>query len=57
MPGCDPVHFVYDRSDRIMLKTKRNKPKDGVWQYYQYDGLGREVIWGTASRPLGKIGR
>ncbi|WP_455497485.1 DUF6443 domain-containing protein, partial [Coprobacter sp.] len=49
LPGCDPIHFVYDRSDRLILKQDGNNRRDGKWQYYQYDGLGREVIWGILS--------
>ena len=54
LPGCDPVHFVYDRSDRLILKQNGNNRKDGVWQYYQYDGLGREVIWGVLPSSTGR---
>ena len=54
LPGCDPVHFVYDRSDRLILKQNGNNRKDGVWQYYQYDGLGREVIWGVLPSSAGR---
>ena len=54
LPGCDPVHFVYDRSDRLILKQNGNNRKDGEWQYYQYDGLGREVIWGVLPSSAGR---
>ena len=46
LPGCAPIYYVYDKSDRMVLKQDGNDREVKRWQSYQYDHLGRQVIWG-----------
>lgn len=46
LPGCEPVYYVYDKCNRLVLKQDGNDREAGRWQSFQYDRLGRQVIWG-----------
>ena len=51
LPGCAPIYYVYDKSDRMVLKQDGNDREVKRWQSYQYDHLGRQVIWGFFKSP------
>jgi len=51
LPGCAPIYYVYDKSDRMVLKQDGNDREVKRWQSYQYDHLGRQVIWGFLKSP------
>lgn len=51
LPGCAPIYYVYDKSDRMVLKQDGNDREVKRWQAYQYDRLGRLVIWGFLKSP------
>ena len=51
LPGCAPIYYVYDKSDRMVLKQDGNDREVKRWQSYQYDRLGRQVIWGFLKSP------
>lgn len=46
LPGCEPIYYVYDRCNYLVLKQDGNDREAGRWQSFQYDRLGRQVIWG-----------
>ena len=46
LPGCEPIYYVYDRCNYLVLKQDGNDREAGRWQSFQYDLLGRQVIWG-----------
>ncbi|MCS3282601.1 DUF6443 domain-containing protein [Bacteroides salyersiae] len=53
LPGCEPIYYVYDRCNYLVLKQDGNDREAGRWQSFQYDRLGRQVIWGfiNQNRP------
>lgn len=55
LPGCTPIFYVYDHSDRVILKQDGNDRDAGRWQCYQYDGLGRQAIWGVISSTKTRV--
>lgn len=50
LPGCEPIYYVYDKCNRLVLKQDGNDREAGRWQSFQYDRLGRQVIWGFMTR-------
>lgn len=50
LPGCEPIYYVYDRCNYLVLKQDGNDREAGRWQSFQYDRLGRQVIWGFMTR-------
>lgn len=50
LPGCEPIYYVYDRCNYLVLKQDGNDREAGRWQSFQYDRLGRQVIWAFVTR-------
>ena len=50
LPGCEPIYYVYDRCNYLVLKQDGNDREAGRWQSFQYDRLGRQVIWAFMTR-------
>jgi RHS repeat-associated protein len=47
IPGCEPIYYVYDRTDRLILSQDGEQRKTGSWTFNKYDALGRVVITGV----------
>jgi RHS repeat-associated protein len=47
IPGCDPIYYVYDKADRLILSQDGEQRKTGSWAFNKYDALGRVVITGV----------
>ena len=41
LPGCDPVRYVYDRADRLVLEQDGVQRAGNRWTVHKYDGQGR----------------
>jgi len=54
LPGADPVYFVYDLLDRIVMRQDGNMRSRREWQAWHYDSHGRNIklalVNGRASR-------
>lgn len=57
LPGCDRIHYVYDKADRLILsqdgeqlnkKTYEAEVVQGRWSVNLYDDLGRLVMTGES---------
>lgn len=49
MPGADPVQFVYDALDRVMLSQDGEMKKTNKWTFKKFDALSRAVMSGTVT--------
>jgi hypothetical protein len=47
LPGCEPVYYIYDKSDRCILSQTGVQRSQGTWTYSIPDVFGREVLSGT----------
>ncbi|MCL1943918.1 MAG: DUF6443 domain-containing protein [Candidatus Azobacteroides sp.] len=46
LPGCDPVYFVYDKADRLILTQDGNQRLKSEWSFNKYDAFGRVILSG-----------
>lgn len=51
LPGCEPVYYIYDKANRLILTQDGNNRKSGKWLFTIPDKYGRSAISGfcTAS--------
>ena len=48
-PGCEPIYMRYTRNNRLAFLQDGNLRKQGDWELYVYDKLGRMVVSGITS--------
>lgn len=48
LPGCEPVYYMYDASNQLMLTQDANLRERNYWKYYVRDVQGRIVEIGVA---------
>ena len=46
LPGVDPVYYVYDGKDRMVLSQDGNQRSGNRWSYTLYDGQNRAIETG-----------
>ena len=46
LPGVEPIYYVYDKADRLVLSQSGNQRKKKQWLFHKYDFGGREIIMG-----------
>ncbi len=46
-PGCEPVHYVYDKLGRVIFESTATQRAEGVWTLTKYDSQFRPAIKGT----------
>ncbi len=46
LPGCDPIYYVYDRADRVILTQDAEQRKTNEWLFTIPDAYGRVVLTG-----------
>ena len=49
LPGCDPIELKHDKAHRRVFSQDGNLRAIGKSQFYAYDFLGREVVYGLCS--------
>ena len=49
LPGCEPIYMRYTRNNRLAFLQDGNLRKQGDWEFYVYDKLGRMVVSGITS--------
>lgn len=49
LPGCDPIYLRYTRNKRLAYLQDGKLRRQGCWEFYVYDKLGRQVVSGLAS--------
>ena len=49
LPGCEPIYMKYDLSGRMIFLQDGNLRKQGLWEFYVYDKLGRLAVQGTTA--------
>ncbi len=49
LPGCEPINMKYYRDRRLAFMQDGNLRKQGLWLFYVYDKLGRQVVTGTTA--------
>ena len=49
LPGCEPIYMRYTRNNRLAFLQDGNLRKQGDWEFYVYDKLGRKVVSGITS--------
>ena len=49
LPGCEPIDMRYTRNNRLAFLQDGNLRKQGDWEFYVYDKLGRMVVSGITS--------
>ena len=49
LPGCEPTYMRYTRNNRLAFLQDGNLRKQGDWEFYVYDKLGRMVVSGITS--------
>ena len=49
LPGCEPIYMRYTRNNHLAFLQDGNLRKQGDWEFYVYDKLGRMVVSGTTS--------
>lgn len=50
-PGSDPIYFVYDNFNRLILQQDGNQRENDQWKFIKYDNLSRPVILGVQKYP------
>lgn len=51
LPGCQPIYYVYDRSDNLALSQDGEQRTRQEWSFTLYDALNRGVVTGTVRTP------
>lgn len=46
LPGCDPIHYVYDKADRVILSQDGEQRLLKNWAFTKYDVFGRVILTG-----------
>ncbi|MDR0660839.1 MAG: DUF6443 domain-containing protein, partial [Prevotellaceae bacterium] len=47
LPGSEPIYYVYDKADRLVLSQDGNQRLVNEWSATKYDKLGRVIITGV----------
>ncbi|MDH6382728.1 hypothetical protein M2451_004077, partial [Dysgonomonas sp. PFB1-18] len=47
LPGCEPIYYVYDKADRLILTQDGEQRAKGEWLFSIPDAFGRIVLTGT----------
>ncbi|MBP1618714.1 MAG: hypothetical protein H6Q14_2541 [Bacteroidetes bacterium] len=47
IPGCEPVYYVYDKADRLILSQDGEQRASKSWAFNKYDVFGRVLISGV----------
>ncbi len=47
LPGCDWIHYVYDRADRLILSQDGEQRLNKEWAFTKCDRLGRVLLSGV----------
>jgi len=46
LPGCEPIYYVYDKADQLILSQDGEQHKEDLWAFNAYDAFGRIVFSG-----------
>ena len=49
IPGADPIYYVYDKADRLILTQDGNQRVKSEWSFSKYDVFGRMILSGVLS--------
>ncbi len=52
LPGCEPIHMVYDKANRLVLSQDGNQREQEQWMVNKYDRLGRLLYSGLLNRAI-----
>lgn len=52
LPGCEPVYYVYDKADRLILTQDGEQRQNSEWLFSVPDALGRVVLSGICKNSL-----
>ncbi|MBO5382181.1 MAG: hypothetical protein J6A40_08900 [Bacteroides sp.] len=52
LPGCEPIYYVYDKSDRLIFTQNGEQRTRGEWIFTFPDAFGRVVMEGTCTASL-----
>lgn len=57
LPGCSPVCYVYDRTDRLIFSQDGEQQARNEWIFNKYDAFGRIILSGiyTDSRTQSQL--
>ncbi|MDR1737214.1 MAG: DUF6443 domain-containing protein, partial [Candidatus Symbiothrix sp.] len=50
LPGCDPIYYVYDKSDRLIFSQDGEQRLKALWQFFIPDIFGRTVLTGYCQK-------
>ena len=53
LPGCQPIKYWYDKSDRIALMQDSRMKSAKKFRFFKYDKIGRLVVQGLISDTVG----
>lgn len=51
VPGAEAVHYVYDKSGRLILSQDGNQRKANKWTFTKYDARNRPILTGEMTDP------
>lgn len=46
LPGADPIFYIYDRWDRVILTQDGNMRPNNIWHFTKYDQYNRPIMTG-----------
>ncbi|MDR0618871.1 MAG: DUF6443 domain-containing protein [Bacteroidales bacterium] len=52
LPGAEPIYYIYDKADRLILSQDGEQRTQGVWLYTIPDVFGRVCITGTCKNSF-----
>ncbi|HLP04034.1 MAG TPA: DUF6443 domain-containing protein, partial [Paludibacter sp.] len=52
LPGCEPIHMLYDQADRLVLSQDGNQRLKTQWTVTKCDVLGRVLYTGVLNRDI-----
>ncbi len=51
--GAEPIWYVYDNYDRLVMEQDGNLRSEGKWKFVKYDKLSRPLIEGVVTKSIG----
>ncbi len=49
LPGKDPIYYLYDNLDRLIMTQDGNLRNDDLWLFTKYDIIGRAILTGLVT--------
>lgn len=55
LPGCDPVYYVYNKADQLVLSQDGEQRPKNEWTFTKYDEAGRVIISGIHKNTAARV--